>query len=149
MAERGRRPVETRDVDPRALMAFAAALAGSLALILVGLRLAFGPFPSPLPFTAATGLSRRAEPVLQPAPRSDRARYEAEKAKALRSAGWIDRGAGIAHIPIEDAMKIVAEHGIPDWGQHAPPATGECARLAANVPRAPQAADCLGREAPR
>ena len=27
--------------------------------------------------------------------------------------GWIDQNAGIAQIPVEDAMKIIAEKGLP------------------------------------
>ncbi len=33
---------------------------------------------------------------------------------------WIDKNAGIAQIPVEDAMKIIAEKGLP--GASAPPA---------------------------
>jgi hypothetical protein len=33
---------------------------------------------------------------------------------------WIDKNAGIAQIPVEDAMKIVAEKGLPSFS--APPA---------------------------
>lgn len=33
--------------------------------------------------------------------------------KALAKAGWIDQSAGIAQIPVEDAMKIIAEKGLP------------------------------------
>jgi hypothetical protein len=32
--------------------------------------------------------------------------------------GWIDQNAGIAQIPVQDAMKIIAEKGLPG----APPA---------------------------
>jgi hypothetical protein len=40
-------------------------------------------------------------------------------------------------------MKLVAEHGVPDWGQHRPqPADADCALLAEHVPRAPQAQSC-------
>jgi hypothetical protein len=33
---------------------------------------------------------------------------------------WIDKNAGIAQIPVEDAMKIIEEKGLP--GTSAPPA---------------------------
>ncbi len=34
--------------------------------------------------------------------------------------GWIDRNSGIAQVPVKDAMKIIAEKGLP--GASAPPA---------------------------
>ena len=33
--------------------------------------------------------------------------------KAKESTGWIDQNAGIAQIPVSDAMKIIAEKGLP------------------------------------
>jgi hypothetical protein len=36
--------------------------------------------------------------------------YEEQR---LRTAGWIDRQAGVAHIPIEQAMDLVAQRGLP------------------------------------
>jgi hypothetical protein len=33
----------------------------------------------------------------------------------LNSAGWVDKPHGIAHIPIEDAMREVAAQGIAGW----------------------------------
>jgi hypothetical protein len=60
--------------------------------------------------------------------------------KALAEIGWVDRKAGIARIPIDDAMKIVAEQGLPDWSQ--PTAGTECGLLQGQVPRAPQSARC-------
>ena len=34
--------------------------------------------------------------------------------EANEKAGWIDQGSGIAQIPVQDAMKIIAEKGLPD-----------------------------------
>jgi hypothetical protein len=50
-------------------------------------------------------------PRLQPAPQPERAAYFADKQQRLDSAGWVDRGAGIAHIPLEDAMRLAAARG--------------------------------------
>lgn len=36
-----------------------------------------------------------------------------EDREANEKAGWIDQSAGIAQIPVEDAMKIIAEKGLP------------------------------------
>ena len=38
-----------------------------------------------------------------------------EEMQWLNGTGWIDKANGIAHIPIADAMRIVAEENIPGW----------------------------------
>jgi len=48
-------------------------------------------------------------PRLQPAPQDERAAYFAEKEARLNGYGWVDRGAGIAHIPLEEAMRLEAQ----------------------------------------
>jgi len=56
---------------------------------------------------------------LPPAPRFQRnPQEEMESLRARQKAllegyGWMNRGAGIARIPIEDAMKMVVERGLP------------------------------------
>jgi hypothetical protein len=47
-------------------------------------------------------------PRLQPAPQLERGAYFAEKARKLGSFGWADREAGMARIPLEDAMRLLA-----------------------------------------
>ncbi len=49
-----------------------------------------------------------ASPQLQASPQQERARYFAEKERLLDSYAWIDRRAGIARIPLEQAMQIMA-----------------------------------------
>jgi hypothetical protein len=59
-------------------------------------------------------------PRQQVAPSLDRARYIAEQKQKLDTYYWIDRDRGVVHIPIEEAMKRVADHGIdgfPKTGQ--------------------------------
>lgn len=51
------------------------------------------------------------EPGLPSAPQADRAVFMAEKEKLLHSWQWIDPRAGIARIPIEEAMRIMASRG--------------------------------------
>jgi hypothetical protein len=31
----------------------------------------------------------------------------------LNSYGWVDQSAGVAHIPIDRAMDLIVEHGLP------------------------------------
>jgi hypothetical protein len=47
-------------------------------------------------------------PPLPTAPQPDLQAYLQAKQQRLHSIGWVDAGAGIAHIPIEDAMTLVA-----------------------------------------
>lgn len=46
-------------------------------------------------------------------PQLDRRLKFAADREALEKSGWIDQNAGIAQIPIEDAMRILAEKGLP------------------------------------
>jgi hypothetical protein len=55
----------------------------------------------PHPFQGAT-------PLLQPAPQPDRVGYLEQKRRTLDSYGWVDRQAGIARIPLDEAMKLMA-----------------------------------------
>ena len=50
-------------------------------------------------------------PLLQPAPQPDRAAYFDEKRRAMQTYGWVDREAGIARIPLDEAMKLMAAKG--------------------------------------
>ncbi len=85
----------------------AAAIVLAIALAVLIARLAWlhwevpgGPNARTLPAVAA--------PVLQSAPRQERAAYFAEKQSLLESWEWIDRQKGIARIPIEEAMRLMA-----------------------------------------
>ena len=46
-------------------------------------------------------------------PQSDLREKMREDTQANESAGWIDQANGIAQISVEDAMKIIAEKGLP------------------------------------
>ncbi len=54
-------------------------------------------------------------PRLQASPPQDMARFYREEMARLNSFGWVDRAKGIAHIPIDQAMRIIAKEGIKDW----------------------------------
>ena len=51
------------------------------------------------------------QPQLESAPQIDRAQYFAEKDTLLHEYRWIDREKGVARIPIEDAMRLLAHSG--------------------------------------
>jgi hypothetical protein len=54
-------------------------------------------------------------PQLQPNARDDMAKFYNEEMRWLNEAGWIDKAHGKVHIPISDAMRLVAKEGIPGW----------------------------------
>jgi hypothetical protein len=66
-------------------------------------------------------------PRLETDPAQDLARYREEQRKGLDGYGWVDRPAGVVHIPIDEAMRIVAERGLPTRGAEAtaPAASGQ------------------------
>ncbi|MES1255654.1 MAG: hypothetical protein ABUS56_08600 [Acidobacteriota bacterium] len=60
------------------------------------------------------------EPRLQSHPREDLRELQAEEARILDSYGWVDREAGIVRIPIDEAMKLTVERGLPARTPEAP-----------------------------
>jgi hypothetical protein len=63
-------------------------------------------------------------PQLQPSPHQDLVRFYRQELNQLNSVGWVDKQKGIVHIPIDQAMREVAQKGIPLWPP-APPASGQ------------------------
>ncbi|HEY3917252.1 MAG TPA: hypothetical protein VGL83_05645 [Stellaceae bacterium] len=59
-------------------------------------------------------------PELQLNPAADLLKFRAKADAQLDSYGWVDRAKGIAHIPIDQAMRDVAAGGIPGFPK-APP----------------------------
>ena len=53
------------------------------------------------------------EPRLQTNPREDLRELHAKEDDLLGSYGWVDRSAGVVRIPIDDAMKLMLERGLP------------------------------------
>lgn len=108
-----------RDLDVRAVRVGALIIAGGILFALVAsffLLRARGPAantPS-LPFRAPA-------PLLQTAPQIERANYFAEKARLTGSYGWVDRQAGIARIPVDQAMRLMAARA----AQNKPAAAGK------------------------
>lgn len=59
-------------------------------------------------------------PELQLNAAADLQKFRAQKEQQLDSYGWVDRGNGIAHIPIAQAMHDVATRGIADFPKSQP-----------------------------
>lgn len=52
-------------------------------------------------------------PELQALPREDYAEYAARERAEISSYGWIDAKQGVVRVPIERAMELVLERGLP------------------------------------
>jgi len=110
---------EERDLSVRLIVAFGIALAVfgvASHYLLVALFARYGARedrrdrPTP-PLHAA-----RAEPPaprLQDRPALDLGALREREERELSSYGWLDRNRGSLHIPIDRAMKLIAERGIP------------------------------------
>jgi len=107
---------ERRDASVRGVLWVAAGLLGLGALIQVVLyfhmeglwRLRQRGLPPPSPVASALP-SEPPSPRLETAPALDLRALRAGEDAQLHGYVWVDRGAGIVHIPIERAMDLVAE----------------------------------------
>ncbi|MFQ5737676.1 MAG: hypothetical protein ACE5JX_01575 [Acidobacteriota bacterium] len=110
---------ETRDVRFRPIVSFLVALGvlivASLLLMLglfnhlEGLEVARDHPPSPL----ADPEARPPEPRLLPDPHQELEEVLSRARKRLRGYHWVDRDAGVVQIPIERAMELLVERGLP------------------------------------
>jgi len=112
---------ETRDVNFRWL----AILGGWLAVVIVVVFLLMwgmfryfaareeGAQPSPVTLTAHSRDQLPPEPRLQTNPLDELVALRAEEDAILGSYGWVDQEKGIVRIPVEKAMEILVERGLP------------------------------------
>lgn len=104
------------DINARSVLwgGIAIALGTALAALASYLLWQWGNAPSgvqPLGGPNAGMLPAVAPPGLQSAPQQERAQYFSEKRRLLESWEWVDRQHGIARIPVEEAMRIMAARG--------------------------------------
>jgi hypothetical protein len=64
-------------------------------------------------------------PELQVSPRDDMNRFRAQELQQLNKAGWVNKAQGTVHIPIDDAMRQVAQDGIEGWPTPSPQAASK------------------------
>jgi hypothetical protein len=113
---------ETRDVDIRFIGLFSLGMVVLLAGSLVLMGWLFGVF-------AGKPLGRgRSAPIVETRPYPPAPRLQASPTRdiqemrrtentKLQSYGWIDQTAGIARIPIDQAMELLATRGLPSWNE--------------------------------
>ncbi len=112
---------ETSDVNVRGVLVFVAGLAVTAIVIYLMVWLLFRYFDvregarvAP-DYPLAIGQENRLppEPRLQTDPRGDLRALRAHEDEVLNSYQWIDRSAGVVRIPIEEAIRITAQRGLP------------------------------------
>lgn len=109
---------ETRDADTRAVLLFLAVLFVVLNLTLFGTWRLFRHFlvadvPAPSASSFADERQIPPAPELQVNGRTDLQRMYDKQQKELETYGWEDRQAGIVRIPIDRAMELLLQKGLP------------------------------------
>ena len=77
--------------------------------------------------------------------RRDLRKFRMEETKKLEGYGWVDEKAGVAHVPIDEAKKLILQRGLPvrasgavedpRMGTHAPAYGGSSSGRTIAVPR--------------
>jgi len=112
---------EESDVNIRAILGFGLGLfvvAVFLHLIVWGLFRYFDARESAkvtaeYPLAVSQGTRVPPEPRLQIAPREDLQDLRAAEDAILNGYGWVDKNNGVVRIPIDEAMKLTLQRGLP------------------------------------
>jgi hypothetical protein len=112
-------PYEKTDAQLQTVLRFGLALAALVAVALVLMRLLFGYLTAlqaerdVAPGPMSESRVELQGPRLQVNPASELREKRLAEEEVLNSYGWVDRRAGTVRIPIERAMDILAERGLP------------------------------------
>ena len=112
---------ETRDISTRVVAIFAASMAVGAVLINLAIWVIYVQFskaadrayPREYPLAHVGAPPLPPEPRLQARPREDLQRLRAEEHRLLDSYGWADATRGVVRIPIDRAMAMTVEQGLP------------------------------------
>jgi len=120
---------ERTDASPRGLLRFLLIMAAILAAVALSLIFLFKHFErreNPASFVAAPFAG--AEPLpppprIQPVPGVDMQSYYQSQQNLLSTYGWVDKQNGIVRLPIDRAMQLLLERGLPVRPTTNPPNT--------------------------
>jgi hypothetical protein len=108
---------ERSDVNPTGVMVFFVALLALVGVALVVLWWLYGAFAADLrlaePSPAPRATQLPPEPRIQQAPAMDLIERREREDAILNTYGWVNRETGAARIPIDRAMQLLAERGLP------------------------------------
>jgi len=116
---------EESDISPRGVMWFgiglaicAALIAGLVALMHQRLDHAAGLWPHRSVNVPPD--HQAPAPALQVDPTQDLAKLRADEELRLRNHAWVDPKAGIVHIPVDHALELILQRGLPQTGTQMP-----------------------------
>lgn len=120
---------EATDVNIRGVLAFAAALIVAAVIIHLVIWVLFRfmdaeqatRVPVQYPLAAQQEPRVPPEPRLQTNPREDLKVLRDQEQQILSTYGWVDKNGGVVRIPIEDAMKLTVQRGLPTRQQQGTP----------------------------
>ena len=122
-AEEFRHDHERKDVDVISLFAIVFTLFMSCVLIFIAITVMMHYFKSHEPSKTAgqanipaTRVAEFPQPRLEVKPGASLAEFRAAEDADLNSYAWIDRSAGTVRIPIDRAMRLILDRGLPDVG---------------------------------
>lgn len=110
---------------------FVGAMLGTLLFVMFFIVMIWWVFqswqPSPEPSPMGGRSFAEGQPRLQVDPLAELSLLNARATERLHSTGWVDRDAGVVHIPIDRAMALLVERGLPEpenAAEHGPPSSG-------------------------
>jgi hypothetical protein len=111
---------EKRDVNIKGLFQFALWMAVVLAVTLVGMRLTFDFFkrveplgPTASPLVSPTARMIPPGPLLQVQPHQELQQYCRAQQQAVDTYAWVNQSSGVVRIPIDRAIELILERGLP------------------------------------
>ncbi len=108
---------EHTDVAPAGIYLFFLGLGTTILVTLLAIYWLFGWFTharsSLLPFPSGRPDLEFPQPRLQAEPLIDLHALHAQEDAVLNTYGWVDRKAGAVRIPVDRAMELLSQHGLP------------------------------------
>jgi hypothetical protein len=112
---------EVRDISTRVVMGFGVVLVIGAIVVHVAIWLLYLYFGSAagrastreFPLAQVGAPAQPPAPRLQTRPREELNQMRAEEERVLTTYGWVDANAGVVRIPIEQAMRMTLEQGLP------------------------------------
>ena len=105
---------ETRDVNVRRIALIVAALLVTCAISMVATEFYLRLLTAGRQASAPAAPQGFPQPQLQQIPAADLKRLQTKFHRELTTYGWIDRNRGIVRIPVERAMELLVQRGLPE-----------------------------------
>jgi cytoskeletal protein RodZ len=142
---------EQRDADVRSLLKLGVWLIVVVAISMVAMKWTYdyyqkvqtrGPMVSPLVENENVVPPK---PQLQAEPRKDLQTYCSEESEKLNTYGWVDQNAGVVRLPIERAMALTLQRGLPIRPADQTTAAAAASELPADTTAVPPTRDFQGQ----